>query len=147
MLFNGVCYDGQLFLCPFISTKSFVPLFSPSPSWPFPISRITVMTLPPAHAPRSPSHWRSRCHRRAKVCCRPESPGPHPRRGSKRMPASGSPSASGCAPAAGIVRWKHWPSLLPSQNLWDSCSVCWPFLIPHLPYLGKQVLICIVPGL
>ncbi|XP_067553219.1 dynactin subunit 2 isoform X1 [Pseudorca crassidens] len=60
------------------------------------------MTLPPAHAPRSPSHWRSRCHRRAKVCCRPESPGPHPRRGSKRMPASGSPSASGCAPAAGI---------------------------------------------
>ncbi|XP_026962591.1 dynactin subunit 2 isoform X1 [Sagmatias obliquidens] len=60
------------------------------------------MTLPSAHAPRSPSHWRSRCHRRAKVCCRPESPGPHPRRGSKRMPASGSPSASGCAPAAGI---------------------------------------------
>lgn len=117
LLFNGVCNDGQLFFCPFVSTKSLIYSAPPQLTTFYHLICHCNDTAPDPCL-RSLIHWWSRCHWRTKVCCPPESPGPHPQRGSLGMPVSGNPDP-GHTPTSGIVRGKHCLSIT-VQNLWNS---------------------------
>lgn len=78
LLFSGVCCDGQLFFCPFVSTKSFI-YSAPPQRQPFPTSQVTIITLPLTHAPRSLRHCGVGATGGLK-CSAHLSPGPHPQR-------------------------------------------------------------------
>lgn len=73
LLCNGVCCGGQLFLCPLVSTKSFLPPVSPTPSGhPF-LSHESLRWPSSSPGPTSLRPWQNRCCWRTSMCCPPES--------------------------------------------------------------------------
>lgn len=130
LLFSGVCCDGQLFFCPFVSTKSFIYLAPPQLTT---FSHLTshCNDTAPNSCPRSLRHCGGATG--GLKCSAHLSPGPHPQR-----------APQGCS-----VRQPSWPRThfyirnsevkalsipLTVHNLWNSPFCLFTFLIPPLPY-------------